>query len=224
MFPERRALLEWLPCSSGGTRGARLLQGHRGHQEPLQQEIPALARPAWHHPCAQAGDCSGNRHKHTPTRGVTQEEHLGSKAFPSAPKHRRDSSPVSNSITHATKSIHPWLFLSHPTTRDTTAASERPGRPQSHVLRFREALPPWEELFLESSPVARANSQRCDAHHPPGRVWCASQERRGKELRGGMTKQGNVRNQTKCQAAEKNMATASISAQLNSYMKQARLD
>lgn len=158
-----------------------------------------------------------------PHVGVTQEEHLGSKAFPSAPKHRRDSSPVSNSITHATKSIPPWLFLSHPTTRDTTAASERPGRPQSHVLRFREALPPWEELFLESSLVARANSERCDAHHPPGRVWCASQER-GKELRGGMTKQGNVRNQTKCQAAEKNMATASISAQLNSYVKQAWLD
>lgn len=43
-------------------------------------------------------------------------------------------------------------------------------------------------------------------------------------MRGGMTKQGNVRNQTKCQAAEKNMATASISAQLNSYVKQAWLD
>lgn len=67
--------------------------------------------------CAQAGDCSGTRHKRT--RG-SQEEHSGCKGI-SLQKTPREflSCPKQHQVHH------PWPPVSHPSARD------RPERPQS---------------------------------------------------------------------------------------------
>lgn len=81
----------------------------------LSSRIPALqGQPGT--TCAQGGDCSGTRHKHTHTH-----VHQGAaKAFPSA----QQSLSCPKQHLWCTKATHPWVLLSHPTSRHRAVASD----------------------------------------------------------------------------------------------------
>lgn len=116
---------------------------------------------------------------------------------------------------HKVKSTHGTVYFC-PTIRNKTTAFNRSERLQYNILRFRDALQQREKLFLEIYLVARANSCN-DTHHPPSRIWFASQERRKNEDERWLTR---VMWETKWNAMlYRNMVTTSIKTQLNSYVK-----